>query len=484
MADLDPDLVDAPLADAENESELDDTDGDDHPIEHQHRPLNTADPLTFPVQTPLTPVQSYMEAGAAPHSDTEDEEWQDFHGAGGAPLASPSVVVVGQNAESLFGSASSGYSSLAGTCDNLSVYVRSTHTSAYAGKAREDIDEEGPSAAASTSGFTESGSRCGSLEDLVGSLDEKISACFGNGNLTSDVSELAPVQICTHEELLGQSQFWNDLCSSFGTVMPVDWSKTVIRNKLFLPVLGLKEKQPRGGGGGAGAEESDDELMQQLDMHSIVAADHDDLPRGKNPNVNALATADEVIKEIDAMMMQGDGAENGSVGSEDSRRGDEQLEGLEVVHPTPLPVLPSPLYEDRLVELSMVELLELQTELERLTQQYSEILVQELAQRDEQQFEKEVKNSFISELIKVQNKRRQLALERKKKGSIGSASDKGTYNQGKYLTTIIPYDSTPGGISTRHMQVLSKILAAINEDSPTTPTLLTDYILKVLCPKE
>lgn len=26
------------------------------------------------------------------------------------------------------------------------------------------------------------------------------------------------------------------------------------------------------------------------------------------------------------------------------------------------------------------------------------------------------------------------------------------------------------------------VLKAINEDSPTVPTLLTDYILKVLCP--
>ena len=32
------------------------------------------------------------------------------------------------------------------------------------------------------------------------------------------------------------------------------------------------------------------------------------------------------------------------------------------------------------------------------------------------------------------------------------------------------------------LQVLVKILKAINEDSPAVPALLTDYILKVLCP--
>jgi hypothetical protein len=32
------------------------------------------------------------------------------------------------------------------------------------------------------------------------------------------------------------------------------------------------------------------------------------------------------------------------------------------------------------------------------------------------------------------------------------------------------------------LQILIKILRAIDEDSPQVPPLLTDYILKVLCP--
>lgn len=148
-------------------------------------------------------------------------------------------------------------------------------------------------------GFSESGSHGGSLEDLVESFDEKITACFGD--LTSDISELAPVQITSHEEIISQSRFWNDLTSSFGTVMPVDWTKTVIRNKLFLPVLNLHSKVEKG----MDESVSDDELTAQLDMHSIIAADHDDhVPYSRNPNVNKLATADEVIKEIDAIMQQ------------------------------------------------------------------------------------------------------------------------------------------------------------------------------------
>lgn len=97
------------------------------------------------------------------------------------------------------------------------------------------------------------------------------------------------------------------------------------------------------------------------------------------------------------------------------------------------------------------------------------------------QFEKEVKNSFISELIKVQNKRRQFAADKKKKVGNKERERHGLVTA-KYLTTVIPYESQ--ALSTRHMQIMIKILNAINEDSPTTPTLLTDYILKVLCPNE
>ncbi|XP_046431238.1 fasciculation and elongation protein zeta-2-like [Neodiprion fabricii] len=47
-----------------------------------------------------------------------------------------------------------------------------------------------------------------------------------------------------------------------------------------------------------------------------------------------------------------------------------------------------------------------------------------------------------------------------------------------YLTTVIPYHVDSGPPDDQALQVLIKILKAINEDSPTVPTLLTDYILK------
>ncbi|XP_046600016.1 uncharacterized protein LOC124295171 [Neodiprion lecontei] len=47
-----------------------------------------------------------------------------------------------------------------------------------------------------------------------------------------------------------------------------------------------------------------------------------------------------------------------------------------------------------------------------------------------------------------------------------------------YLTTVIPYHMDSGPPDNQALQVLIKILKAIDEDSSTVPTLLTDYILK------
>lgn len=53
---------------------------------------------------------------------------------------------------------------------------------------------------------------------------------------------------------------------------------------------------------------------------------------------------------------------------------------------------------------------------------------------------------------------------------------------GTYLTTVIPYEKKNGPPSVEDLQILTKILRAMKEDSEKVPSLLTDYILKVLCP--
>ncbi|GLH12334.1 Uncharacterized protein GBIM_17066, partial [Gryllus bimaculatus] len=125
-------------------------------------------------------------------------------------------------------------------------------------------------------------------------------------------------------------------------------------------------------------------------------------------------------------------------------------------------------------QLSASRLNELYLELELLIRDFSETLIAELALRDELEYEKELKNTFISLLLAVQNRRRQHHVERKRRGQRHAPNGLDP----KYLTTVIPYHLGSGPPDNQALQVLIKILKAINEDSPTVPTLLTDYILK------
>lgn len=64
--------------------------------------------------------------------------------------------------------------------------------------------------------------------------------------------------------------------------------------------------------------------------------------------------------------------------------------------------------------MTITQLNELFMEMEVLIRELSETLISELALRDELEYEKELKNSFISLLLAVQNRRRQYHVEKKK----------------------------------------------------------------------
>ncbi|XP_016138428.1 fasciculation and elongation protein zeta-2-like [Sinocyclocheilus grahami] len=136
--------------------------------------------------------------------------------------------------------------------------------------------------------------------------------------------------------------------------------------------------------------------------------------------------------------------------------------------------------------LCMSELLERLEEVERQIRGFSEELIDQLAVREELDYEKEVKNTFISALIHVQNRQKEHRELLKKKRKIKTTGAEQRSNRshvpGTYLTTVIPYDKSSGAPSVEDLQILTKILHAMREDSDTVPALLTDYILKVLCP--
>lgn len=79
------------------------------------------------------------------------------------------------------------------------------------------------------------------------------------------------------------------------------------------------------------------------------------------------------------------------------------------VSPTKL----NPIFAE-LQTMTTSQLNEIYLEMEVLIREFSETLISELALRDELEYEKELKNTFISLLLGVQNKRRQFHVEKKR----------------------------------------------------------------------
>ncbi|XP_025152521.1 fasciculation and elongation protein zeta-2 isoform X3 [Harpegnathos saltator] len=286
----------------------------------------------------------------------------------------------------------------------------------------------------------------GSLEDLVNTFDEKITSCFRDYG--TDVESLAPVQVRTQEEIMNECQMWWTITGTFGNILPIDWSKSYAR-KMHMPALNLNEAP-------ASTESS-------TDTHSPE---------------EPLKTAEEVLREIDDIMQESPSMERSPDSDGSLLDSDEALERSREV-------LGSPLQEKKLKQLSSSQLTELLGEMESLVAALSETLIAELALRDELEYEKELKNQFISLLLAVQNRRRQHHVTKKRNQMQNGTSplpQHRSLQEPKYLTTVIPYHTDSGPPNNQALQVLIKILKAISEDSPTVPTLLTDYILKVLCP--
>ncbi|XP_012943607.1 fasciculation and elongation protein zeta-2 [Aplysia californica] len=308
----------------------------------------------------------------------------------------------------------------------------------------------------------------GSLEDLVNSFDERISKCFNN--LEEQVETFAPVQIRTQEEIMTDCQMWWTITGNFGNILPIDWSKSYTRT-LHNKVLNIGEQRESDP---ISLDLSDDEeLAQAFDMHSLIVS-------SLHPEEeDRVLTADEVISEIDDMMKE--------PSPEDYYNALQETPEDEVYTKVKEQIATLSAYsKDDLKRMSRASLHELVAEYDATTKLLSEMLITELALRDELEYDKELKNQFISLLLTIQKKRRDCHSDRKKKkvkaGPAPGATSPTSEGSGNFLTTAIPYHPCQGAPSSEQLQIYIKILQAINEDSSTVPTLLTDYILKVLCP--
>lgn len=298
-------------------------------------------------------------------------------------------------------------------------------------------------------------SMAGSLEDLVSTFDEKLTMCFAD--YEEQVEKIAPVQVRSQEEIMNECQVWWTLTGNFGNIMPIDWSKTYTRAK-HLPTLNLCDPRPTVELESYGAE--DDIVAADLDMHQLIL-------NSEHPKSDPIKSAEEVLQEIDDIIDDEDDV--------DEHPGRDPPGFLAPHSIRSSTFIGQALQGRKLEELGVQELSQILSDVETLVRHLSEELVQDLGIRDELEFEKELKNNFISLLLSIQSKRRQHNID-------GPQKKRKDRRDQKYLTTVIPYNAERGCPPLPTLQVLVKILKSINEDSPAVPALLTDYILKVLCP--
>uniref|UniRef100_A0A671U2S7 Fasciculation and elongation protein zeta 1 (zygin I) n=1 Tax=Sparus aurata TaxID=8175 RepID=A0A671U2S7_SPAAU len=336
-----------------------------------------------------------------------------------------------------------------------------------------------------------------SMEDLVNEFDEKLNVCFHNYNTKTE--GLAPIRNQSHsqeeEERLQDEDVWDALTDNYITTWDAPASEGHNGN--------LSDQEIH--------EKEEEEMNEKNDNANCL-------------NEEPLITADQVIEEIVEMM------EN----SPDP--GETEEEDEEESSPCSSRNNPSLLEEIRQLSqasnnncsyegLSLMPssaLVELLHRVEAAIREYSEELVNQLARREELEFEKEVKNTFITALMEVQNRQREQRDNSKRRrrdkalslqgggiptvnaGNTGPTEKTGTMpvkrfsmeglsnilqtgirqtfgstgSDKQYLNTVIPYEKKGTPPSVEDLQMLTKILYAMKEDSEKVPTLLTDYILK------
>ncbi|KAM4703786.1 fasciculation and elongation protein zeta-1 isoform 1-T1 [Rhinophrynus dorsalis] len=336
-----------------------------------------------------------------------------------------------------------------------------------------------------------------SMEDLVNEFDEKLNVCFRNYNAKTE--NLAPVknhlQIQEEEERLRDEEVWDALTDNYIPLSAETW-----RDQSLESLNGnMSDSEFH--------EKEEEELNEKSEIDSGI-------------NEEPLLTADQVIEEIEEMMQNSPDPEEEELDEEEDNDAGDLSSHSDSVLLQEMQALSQSFNnnwssEAGLQHMTSMELSELLDRVERAICDYSEELVQQLARRDELEFEKEVKNSFITALIEVQNKQkehRELAKKRRKeKGmslQINRAEKNGQMpmkrfsieglsnilqtgirqtfgnsgNDKQYLNTVIPYEKRGTPPSVEDLQMLTNILFAMKEDSEKVPMLLTDYILKVLCP--
>ncbi|XP_062364529.1 fasciculation and elongation protein zeta-1 [Cinclus cinclus] len=353
-----------------------------------------------------------------------------------------------------------------------------------------------------------------SMEDLVQEFDEKLTVCFRNYDAATE--GLAPVrgrlQAQEEEERLRDEEVWDALTDGFAPrSSPRPWQLPGTEALDGTdPQLGGKEEE----------EEEEEELTERSEQDSGI-------------NEEPLLTAEQVIEELEELMQSSPDPEADPEGEEEEEEDEEEEEetkadaegkggggGTEPILLRELhafsPAFNNNCSHEGLGQLSARELLAAAGRAEAASRALSAELVAQLARRDELAFEKEVKTAFIGALLAVQGEQREqreAARRRRRDKGLSLQGTRGsergshmprkrfsmegissilhsglrqtfgpTTNEKQYLNTVIPYEKKGSPPSVEDLQMLTNILFAMKEGNEKVPTLLTDYILKVLCP--
>lgn len=257
------------------------------------------------------------------------------------------------------------------------------------------------------------------------------------------------------------------MTGQYGTILPLDFNKTQIRRN---QIEALSLDTPRGTlpDEGVHCNSDEEELRQSMDLHQMIS-ENISLNHETQP-----VSADQVIEEIDEMMHVSDKKRKAKMSSafifqtHDLMRSmttDRTGESDSFYSSVRSPFTASQAETDfkhhepisftwsELSNMSHSKLLALTTEMEQLILLHNSELVAELAHRDELEYEKEVKNKFITLLVNIQDQRRKFHAERKKNQT---AKPIDISQLPQCVTATIPFDETQRSVNVCQLEALIK----------------------------
>lgn len=261
---------------------------------------------------------------------------------------------------------------------------------------------------------------------------------------------------------------WYTLTGNFGNFLPIDYNakKSLVR-QYHMDSLNLKNEEDYLSDEGVSEDgmsqkdetdaflefdEDDEELRDQLDMHSMI------LIKGiynECDFAEPLITAEQVLNEIDSMMGleeeicdattpdSGFYAVNSSLMSpngdlpiemsyiqyinafENELRAQSVEQSKKTELDPKILIIPS---QQELNKLNIFELNEILEQVESNIKDLSEVMVQEFATKDELEFEKETRNTFISLVTSINEKRRKICNENFNNNSLSKKKNRKSLN--------------------------------------------------------